>query len=123
MTSHHIDPGDVMAGPSVQDLTNKLNQLKQQPSKDFYFTPEAAKAHKAEIEKMVNAVSMIKMMAGALKNYGDVGEFPSAIATEANLHKDIQQISDLADKHLEYLKAFTDAIDVAAANVQRADTP
>jgi hypothetical protein len=112
-----------MAEPSIQDLTNELNGLKQHPSKDFRFSPEAAAAHKAAITDLENAVQMIKMMSGALKGFGDVGEFPSAIATRDALLKDIDHIGDLAGKHLAYLAAFKDAIDVAANNVQRADTP
>lgn len=116
-----------LAGPSlndmtkqVQDLTNKLGQLSNEPS-DFRYSDEFVTSSQDQITQFLVSLKLAKGLLGDLDTYGDVGQFPSALATRNNLVEDVRGIRDLLDHHIAYLGSLQHAIEAVGHNFRSAD--
>ena len=111
-----------MGDPSIRDMTNQLNQIAANNPDDFRFAPEDARNCVAEIENLESAISGAKSSVQSLGAYGNVGGFPSAIATRDNLQGDVHDLEKMLDDYLAYLGAFKNAVQQASGNLQAADS-
>jgi hypothetical protein len=112
-----------MGNPSLQDMTNKLNQLKANPDADFQLNPEKVNQHADEIQKLIDSLKHAQAQVGQLDNYGEVGSFPSAQGTKQNLIEDVNDLKNLLASHIAYYEAFKGAVQAAGHKLQAADHP
>jgi hypothetical protein len=112
-----------MGNPSLQDMTNKLNQLKANPAPDFRFDPTEAKKYTAQIQELIDALNGAQAKIGNLSHYGEVGSFASAQATKQNLTEDVDDLRQLLSSHVTYYEAFKGAVEAAGQSLQAADKP
>jgi hypothetical protein len=112
-----------MGDSSLQDMTNKLNQLKASPAPDFRFDPTEAKKYTAQIQELIDALNGARAKIDRLGNYGEVGSFASAQATKQNLTEDVNDLRQLLSSHITYYEAFKGAVEAAGHKLQAADNP
>ena len=117
-----------MAGPSindetkhVQDLANRLDHPGN--ATQFCYSDELITSSRDQIQHFLGGLTAAKDNLRGLDNYLEVGQFPSAIATKANLTEDVRGIQELLDKHISYLGSLRHAIESSGHNFRSADEP
>jgi hypothetical protein len=110
-----------MGNPSLQDMTNKLNQLKANPAADFQLHPDTVQSHVNEIQKLIDSLKHAQAQVDHLGNYGEVGSFASAQGTKQNLIEDVNDLKNLLSSHIAYYEAFKGAVQAAGHKLQAAD--
>jgi hypothetical protein len=110
-----------MGNPSLQDMTNKLNQLKANPDADFRLKPETVKQHADQIQNLIDSLKHAQSQVDHLGNYGEVGSFASAQGTKQNLIEDVNDLKNLLSSHIAYYEAFKGAVQAAGQKLQAAD--
>lgn len=112
-----------MAGPTINELTNNLDKLSNEP-RELCYSHELVTRSNVEIHKFLSTLdgeNGVKDDLMGLDTYGDVGEFPSALATKENLVDDVRGIQDLLDHHIAYLGSLKHAIETVGNYIESVD--
>ena len=113
--------------PSITDLTNQMKQLAQSLAhggggKDLRMTPQAHQQYVNLITEFQQTLATQRNVAASLTDYGDVGNFISAVSTKDQLASITTQNAVTAlDQYIALLDQFQNTVDAAFKKVQAQD--
>jgi hypothetical protein len=121
------NPPSIPDLPSITDLTNQMKQLAQSLAhggggKDLRMTPQAHQQYIKLITEFQQTLATQRNVAALLTDYGDVGNFISAVSTKDQLASITTQNAVTAlDQYIALLDQFQNTVDAAFKKVQAQD--
>jgi hypothetical protein len=112
-----------MTTPSIDDLMSGMQQLTKSGAKDTTLTVPGRNEYAKVIKDYRNTLTEVRTKAAKLVDYGNVGDFWSAVQTRTQLVEDVTGTGGFLaslDGYIAYLEQFENTV-TAAFNRIHAD--